>query len=143
MNPHLRDLESRSFALRYDPARIITWWARSDSNGGPIGYEPIALPIELRAPLVDFGIAFVFTTNDWLFCSYAILSCVEKTHQKAKTLCQNSLRGGPTEETQVTIKEVYQNKAKKSSVRRGGLEPPSLTAYAPQAYEFTSFSTCA
>ena|SRR3989344_8039247 len=28
-------------------------------------------------------------------------------------------------------------------VRRGGLEPPSLTAYAPRTYVYTSSTTCA
>ncbi len=28
-----------------------TWWARQDSNLQPSGYEPLALTIELQAPL--------------------------------------------------------------------------------------------
>ena len=33
------------------PFRVYTWWAHLDSNQGPTGYEPVALPIELWALL--------------------------------------------------------------------------------------------
>ena len=33
---------ARRFAQEYC---LIVWWARLDSNQGPIGYEPTALPL--------------------------------------------------------------------------------------------------
>ena len=44
----------RSNQLSYWAAIIIyLWWAFRDSNPGPIGYEPTALPTELKA--LNFG----------------------------------------------------------------------------------------
>ncbi len=31
--------------------RTFNWWAHLGSNQGPTGYEPVALPTELWAPL--------------------------------------------------------------------------------------------
>ena len=33
------------YQLSYSP--ILTWWTVRDSNPGPTGYEPVALPTEL------------------------------------------------------------------------------------------------
>ena len=49
MTPYL------SPTLQNDPAvgDSARWWALLDSNQQPIGYEPTALTIELRAPAAE------------------------------------------------------------------------------------------
>ena len=37
------------YQLSYSP--ILTWWTVRDSNPGPTGYEPVALPTELTVQI--------------------------------------------------------------------------------------------
>ncbi len=42
------------------PMFICKWWAHQDSNLGPTGYEPVALPAELWALKTAFIIDFFY-----------------------------------------------------------------------------------